>query len=101
LALHLRRLEAEAMFIIRETVRRQFDAAFGGARRDEEKSRAKERIFSHRSTGHGARSRARSRNFTGVDQPCEVPELHLLSARKEPARLASEVIVELERRKLV
>jgi sulfate adenylyltransferase subunit 2 len=31
----------------------QFDAAFGGARRDEEKSRAKERIFSHRSAGHG------------------------------------------------
>jgi len=30
-----------------------FDAAFGGARRDEEKSRAKERIFSHRSAGHG------------------------------------------------
>jgi sulfate adenylyltransferase subunit 2 len=27
-----------------------FDAAFGGARRDEEKSRAKERIFSHRSS---------------------------------------------------
>ena len=30
-----------------------FDAAFGGARRDEEKSRAKERIFSFRSAGHG------------------------------------------------
>lgn len=29
-----------------------FDAAFGGARRDEEKSRAKERIFSFRSTQH-------------------------------------------------
>jgi sulfate adenylyltransferase subunit 2 len=29
-----------------------FDAAFGGARRDEEKSRAKERIFSHRSAVH-------------------------------------------------
>jgi sulfate adenylyltransferase subunit 2 len=29
-----------------------FDAAFGGARRDEEKSRAKERIFSHRSATH-------------------------------------------------
>ena len=29
-----------------------FDAALGGARRDEEKSRAKERIFSHRSAGH-------------------------------------------------
>ena len=29
-----------------------FDAAFGGARRDEEKSRAKERVFSHRSAAH-------------------------------------------------
>jgi sulfate adenylyltransferase subunit 2 len=31
----------------------QFDAAFGGARRDEEKSRAKERIFSFRTATHG------------------------------------------------
>jgi sulfate adenylyltransferase subunit 2 len=30
----------------------KFDVAFGGARRDEEKSRAKERIFSHRSASH-------------------------------------------------
>jgi sulfate adenylyltransferase subunit 2 len=30
----------------------QFDAAFGGARRDEEASRAKERIFSFRAAGH-------------------------------------------------
>ena len=30
-----------------------FDAAIGGARRDEEKSRAKERIFSHRTAAHG------------------------------------------------
>jgi len=30
----------------------QFDAAFGGARRDEEKSRAKERIFSFRTATH-------------------------------------------------
>ncbi len=29
-----------------------FDAAFGGARRDEEKSRAKERVFSFRDKGH-------------------------------------------------
>jgi sulfate adenylyltransferase subunit 2 len=29
-----------------------YDAAFGGARRDEEKSRAKERVFSHRSAVH-------------------------------------------------
>lgn len=31
----------------------RFDAAFGGARRDEEKSRAKERIFSFRTENHG------------------------------------------------
>ncbi|HVO02589.1 MAG TPA: sulfate adenylyltransferase subunit CysD [Candidatus Cybelea sp.] len=30
----------------------QFDAAFGGARRDEEKSRAKERVFSFRTATH-------------------------------------------------
>ena len=29
-----------------------FDVVFGGARRDEEKSRAKERVFSFRATGH-------------------------------------------------
>ena len=33
--------------------RHGFDAAFGGARRDEERSRAKERIFSLRTSGHG------------------------------------------------
>jgi sulfate adenylyltransferase subunit 2 len=32
--------------------RHGFDVAFGGARRDEEKSRAKERIFSFRAKGH-------------------------------------------------
>jgi sulfate adenylyltransferase subunit 2 len=31
----------------------RFDLAFGGARRDEERSRAKERVFSVRSPGHG------------------------------------------------
>jgi bifunctional enzyme CysN/CysC len=44
------------------------------------------------------------KNFTGVDQPYEAPEqpeLHLLSGSKEPDRLASEVIAELELRKLV
>lgn len=30
----------------------RFDCAIGGARRDEERSRAKERVFSHRSAGH-------------------------------------------------
>jgi sulfate adenylyltransferase subunit 2 len=36
----------------------KFDAAFGGARRDEEKSRAKERIFSLRSAAHAWDPRA-------------------------------------------
>ncbi len=31
---------------------KRFDAAIGGARRDEEKSRAKERVFSHRTSAH-------------------------------------------------
>ena len=30
----------------------KFDVAFGGARRDEEKSRAKERVFSFRTSAH-------------------------------------------------
>ena len=47
-----------------------FDAAFGGARRDEEKSRAKERIFSFRSTQHR------------WDPKCQRPELwQLYNAR--------------------
>ena len=48
-----------------------FDVAFGGARRDEEKSRAKERIFSFRSPGHR------------WDPKQQRPELwHLYNARK-------------------
>ena len=50
-----------------------FDAAFGGARRDEEKSRAKERIFSFRSAGHV------------WDPKAQRPELwRLYNARKRP-----------------
>jgi len=48
-----------------------FDAAFGGARRDEEKSRAKERVFSFRSAAHR------------WDPKAQRPELwHLYNARK-------------------
>ncbi|UZK66231.1 sulfate adenylyltransferase subunit CysD [Sphingomonas sp. M1-B02] len=48
-----------------------FDAAFGGARRDEEKSRAKERIFSFRTASHR------------WDPKRQRPELwHLYNARK-------------------
>src|SRR6201993_3732989 len=51
----------------------RFDAAFGGARRDEEKSRAKERIFSFRSTQHR------------WDPKQQRPELwSLYNARKRP-----------------
>lgn len=50
-----------------------FDAAFGGARRDEEKSRAKERILSFRTASHGWDPRAQR------------PELwNLFNARKSP-----------------
>ncbi|MEN0074555.1 MAG: sulfate adenylyltransferase subunit CysD [Paracraurococcus sp.] len=49
-ALHTQVMKTEAL---REALDAHgFDAALGGARRDEEKSRAKERIFSHRSPGH-------------------------------------------------
>jgi sulfate adenylyltransferase subunit 2 len=48
-----------------------FDAAFGGARRDEEKSRAKERVFSFRTASHR------------WDPKAQRPELwHLYNARK-------------------
>jgi sulfate adenylyltransferase subunit 2 len=49
-ALHTQVMKTEAL---RQALDQYgFDAAFGGARRDEEKSRAKERIFSFRTAGH-------------------------------------------------
>ena len=49
-SLHTQVMKTEAL---RQAMEKYgFDAAFGGARRDEEKSRAKERIFSHRSANH-------------------------------------------------
>ena len=49
-ALHTAVMKTEALKQALD--RHGFDAAVGGARRDEEKSRAKERIFSVRGTGH-------------------------------------------------
>lgn len=49
-ALHTEIMKTEALKQALEKYR--FDAAFGGARRDEEKSRAKERIFSFRNDQH-------------------------------------------------
>lgn len=49
-ALHTQVMKTEAL---RQALSKHgFDAAIGGARRDEERSRAKERVFSHRSAGH-------------------------------------------------
>ncbi len=49
-ALHTAVMKTEAL---KQALDRQgFDAALGGARRDEEKSRAKERVFSVRGAGH-------------------------------------------------
>jgi sulfate adenylyltransferase subunit 2 len=50
-ALHTAVMKTEALKQALD--RHGFDAAFGGARRDEEKSRAKERVFSLRSPDHG------------------------------------------------
>jgi sulfate adenylyltransferase subunit 2 len=49
-ALHTQIMKTEALKQALDTY--GFDAAFGGARRDEEKSRAKERIFSFRDSRH-------------------------------------------------
>jgi sulfate adenylyltransferase subunit 2 len=49
-ALHTQVMKTEALK--QALTKHAFDAAFGGARRDEEKSRAKERIFSFRDAGH-------------------------------------------------
>jgi sulfate adenylyltransferase subunit 2 len=50
-ALHTAIMKTEALKQALDRYR--FDAAFGGARRDEERSRAKERIFSLRNAEHG------------------------------------------------
>ncbi|MBV9331886.1 MAG: sulfate adenylyltransferase subunit CysD [Alphaproteobacteria bacterium] len=49
-ALHTQVMKTEALKQALD--RHKFDAAFGGARRDEEKSRAKERVFSFRTASH-------------------------------------------------
>jgi len=50
-AVHTHVMKTEALKQALEA--HKFDAAIGGARRDEERSRAKERVFSLRSTQHG------------------------------------------------
>ena len=68
-AIHTRVMKTEALKQALD--RGGFDAAFGGARRDEEKSRAKERVFSFRTAQHR------------WDPKRQRPELwHLYNARK-------------------
>ena len=43
----------------------KFDVAFGGARRDEELSRAKERVFSFRTNTHGWDPKIKDQNYGG------------------------------------
>ena len=65
----------------------QFDAAIGGARRDEEKARAKERIFSHRDEfGQWDPQEPAARAVVAVQRPGP--------ARRAPARVPA---VELDR----
>jgi sulfate adenylyltransferase subunit 2 len=70
-ALHTQVMKTEAL---RQALDKfAFDAALGGARRDEEKSRAKERIFSFRAAGHA------------WDPRHQRPELwHLFNTRLRP-----------------
>ena len=51
----------------------RFDAAFGGARRDEEKSRAKERIFSFRDRAHGWNPKAQRPELWNIYNARKVP----------------------------
>ena len=50
-----------------------FDSAFGGARRDEEKSRAKERIFSFRNTQHRWEPKAQRPELSPPSSPLHPP----------------------------
>lgn len=52
----------------------RFTAAIGGARRDEEKSRAKERKFSHRSPGHVWDPRRQRPEFWSLVNPRLLPD---------------------------
>ena len=63
-----------------------FDAAFGGARRDEEKSRAKERVFSFRTSQHQ------------WDPKQQRPELwRLYNARKRKGKASGSFPLQLDR----
>lgn len=70
---HASRNALQTVTLLETLQEHQFDAAMGGARRDEEKARAKERFFSHRDA------------FGQWDPKNQRPELwNLLNGRKHP-----------------
>src|SRR5439155_1429160 len=70
-ALHTRVMKTEALK--RALDRYGFDAAIGGARRDEEASRAKERIFSVRGPGHALDPRPQRPEVWSLFNPQPAP----------------------------
>jgi sulfate adenylyltransferase subunit 2 len=57
---------AQAVTLLEAQQEFEFDALIGGARRDEEKARAKERVFSHRDAFGGWRPRAQRPELWGL-----------------------------------
>ena len=75
-----------------------FDAAFGGARRDEEKSRAKERIFSFRDRNHRWDPKRQRPELAGVraDLPQQCVIVRLLGARHVNADARRQLTQQIE-----
>ncbi|MCD7936994.1 MAG: sulfate adenylyltransferase subunit CysD [Tannerellaceae bacterium] len=71
--IHASRNKLQTVTLLESLEKYRFDAAIGGARRDEEKARAKERIFSHRD------------EFGQWDPKNQRPELwNIFNGRKQP-----------------
>jgi sulfate adenylyltransferase subunit 2 len=70
-SIHTRVMKTEALRQALDS--HQFDAAIGGARRDEERSRAKERVFSVRSEGHAWDPRAQRPELWSLYNQCLGP----------------------------
>jgi len=74
-----------------------YDAAFGGGRRDEEKSRAKERIFSFRNASHGWDPRNQRPELWSQFNTRIQPGESIQAVIDDPASVDGDVIVVPER----
>ncbi|MGI9323281.1 MAG: sulfate adenylyltransferase subunit CysD, partial [Pseudomonadales bacterium] len=70
-ALHTDIMKTEGL--IQALDKYKFDAAFGGARRDEEKSRAKERVFSFRNASHRWDPKNQRPELWNIYNGCKAP----------------------------